>query len=59
MELIVNEEDKLFLESQWKKEQPACMVGVDMVLIQQQQKTKGEDKLQRRWCRSELEKEIA
>ena len=55
----MNEEDKLFLESQWKKEQPACMVGVDMVLIQQQQKTKGEDKLQRRWCRSELEKEIA
>jgi len=58
-ELIENEEDKLFLESQRKKGRPGCMVGVDMVLLEQQNKKEKEDKLQRRRCCSELEKEIA
>ena len=58
-ELIENE-DKLFLESQRKKRRPGCMVGVDIVLLQQQQKKKEkEDQLQRRRCHSELEKETA
>lgn len=57
MELIENEEDKFFLESQRKKGQPGCMVGVDTMLLQQQQKTKAkEEKMQKRRHRSDSKK---
>ena len=60
MELIENDEDLVFLESQRKKErkQPGCMVGVDKVLLQQQKKQNEKKKiLQKRLCQPQLDKE--
>ena len=59
MRLIENEEDKLFLESLQKKGLPGCMVDVDKVLLQPQQKPmEKEEKLQTRQHRPELEKYV-
>ena len=58
MELIENQEDKLFLESQRKKGRPGCMGGVDKVLLQQQQKQmEKEEKLKKRRHQCQLDKE--
>jgi len=40
MELMENEEDKLFLQSQRKKKRPGCMKGVDKVTEKKAKQTK-------------------
>lgn len=53
------EKDKLFLELQRQKGQPGCMLGVDKVVLLQQQKQKEKQyKLQSQRHRSEQEKSI-
>lgn len=57
MNLITTDEDKLFLQSQRQKGRPGCMMGVDTVLLlQQQQRKERDEKLQKRRERSEREK---
>src|SRR6218665_1878679 len=58
MELLDNPEDMLFLESQWKKGRPGCMVGIDRLLFEEDQKQKvKEKKLAQRLHRSQIEKD--
>jgi len=57
-DLINDEEDKLFLDSQRKKGRPGCMIGIDKVQLQQNKMQKEkQEKLQIRLYRSQLDKD--
>ena len=59
MELLDNAEDMLFLESQRKNGRPGCMVGIDKLLFEEEQKQKvKEKKLAQRIHHSQIEKRI-
>lgn len=58
MELLDNPEDMLFLESQRKKGRPGCLVDIDKLLFEEEQKQKvKEKKLAQRLHHSQIEKE--
>jgi len=55
MELLDNPEDMLFLESQRKKGRSSCLVGIDKLLFEEEQKQKvKEKKLAQRLHRSQI-----